>query len=213
MAYDFVAASSQRIESNATFAALSYPVTLSCWMRPDLTGTLRYAFSMSHATLVSALSLGQDASNYIVAEENRGAATGTSQSAATLSAGTWYQVVGIFNSASSRTVYVDGTAGTGNTTAITAGTYGRPTIGVRNRNLAYTGYFDGKVGECAVWNVALNDDEIMSLALGFRASLIRPRSLRYYAPLAGNTNDVRDNVAATSTNGPTADALHPRRIG
>lgn len=213
MAYDFVAASFQRIESNASFTALAYPITLSCWMRPDLTGTLRTAFSVSHPTLGSSLSIGQDASNYLTAEGNYGATTGTSQSASTLTTGTWYHVVGVFNSTTSRTVYVDGTAGTTNTTAITSGTYGRPTVGVRNRNLTYTQYFDGKVGECAVWAVALNDDEIVSLARGFRASFIRPQSLRYYAPLAGNTHDMKDNVAATLTNGPTADALHPRRVG
>lgn len=211
MAYDFVAASSQRILSNASFSGLGYPITLSCWLRPDLTGTLRIAFSVTHPTLGTALSLGQDASNYLIAEGNYGGTTGTSQSSSTLSTGTWYHVAGIFNGNASRTVYVDGIAGTTNTTAITTANYSRPTVGTRNRAGTFGAYFDGKVAECAVWTVALNDDEIVSLARGFRASLIRPLSLRYYAALAGNSNDVRDNVAATVT-GATLDKLHPRRI-
>lgn len=215
MSYDFVAASSQYILSNASFAAITLPVTLSCWMRPDLTGTSRYSFSLSRASLASSIGLGQDATNYLCAIHNYGPTNGISQyTTSTLTVGTWYHVLGIFTSGTSRTVYVDGVAGTTNTTTVTvAAGFDRPTVGCRNRNTSYDSFFDGKVAECAVWNVSLTTDEIISLSKGFKPTLIRPQSLKYYAPLAGNANNFKDNVAPTLTNGPTIDGLHPRRYG
>lgn len=214
MAYDFVAASSQRIEANSSFAALSFPFTLSCWARPDLTGTLRTLFSMPRATFASNIALKQSAGNLWQAVHVYGGTTGASSSSSSLSTGTWVHLVGVFNSNTSRTLYVDGSAQTADTTTVTTGTFKLPTLGYLQSPVGtFSQPYDGKLAECAVWSVALTDPEILSLARGFRPTLVRPQSLVYYAPLAGSANDLKDNVAPTLTNTPTADPLHPRRYG
>ena len=43
----------------------------------------------------------------------------------------------------------------------------------------------GRIAECGIWNVALSDNEIVSLATGVPPSRIRPGSLKGYWPLWG----------------------------
>lgn len=68
---------------------------------------------------------------------------------------------------------------------------------------------NGLLAECAIWSVALTDDEINSLAKGFKPSRIRPQSLVFYAPLVRAAIDVRQGLALTPVNSPTV-ADHPR---
>jgi hypothetical protein len=70
--------------------------------------------------------------------------------------------------------------------------------------------FNGRLAEVAVWDVALNADEITALARGYRPSLIRPDKLLWYIPLVREIQDVRSGL--TITNAATAVAIHPRRI-
>lgn len=72
--------------------------------------------------------------------------------------------------------------------------------------------FDGKLAEVAIWDAALSDDEIASLAKGFSALLVRPQSLQGYWPIIGNASpepDLRNGNNATLTGSPTA-FPHPR---
>lgn len=69
--------------------------------------------------------------------------------------------------------------------------------------------FNGYVAECALWNTALTDAEIESLAKGFSPRRIRPQSLVFYAPLLRNLQDLRQGLALTAVNSPTV-ASHPR---
>lgn len=46
--------------------------------------------------------------------------------------------------------------------------------------------FDGAIWECALWDVALTAAEAASLNAGVSPLLIRPQSLKWYCPIAGN---------------------------
>ena len=70
-------------------------------------------------------------------------------------------------------------------------------------------YLNGRLAECAIWNVALTDAEIASLAKGFKPTRIRPQSLVFYAPLLRNLQDLKGGLALTNNNGATV-ADHPR---
>ena len=70
---------------------------------------------------------------------------------------------------------------------------------------------DGQIAEAAIWNVALTDGEIASLAKGFKPTRIRPQSLVFYAPLIRNLQDTRKGMALTNNNAATV-AAHPRVI-
>lgn len=70
---------------------------------------------------------------------------------------------------------------------------------------------NGSIAEPAIWNVALTDAEIASLAAGFTPDQIRPQSLQFYAPLVRDLVDARGGRTITNVNSATV-ATHPRII-
>jgi hypothetical protein len=71
-------------------------------------------------------------------------------------------------------------------------------------------YFDGLIAEAGIWNVALTDDEITSLAKGMTCNLVRPQSLVFYAPLIRNLVDVKGGLTLTNNN--TATVVDHTRV-
>jgi hypothetical protein len=84
-------------------------------------------------------------------------------------------------------------------------------IGVQqtNGNINTGTYFDGLIAEAGIWNVALTDDEIASLAKGVTCNLVRPQSLVFYAPLIRELQDIKGGLTLTNDNGATV-ADHTR---
>jgi hypothetical protein len=85
-------------------------------------------------------------------------------------------------------------------------------IGAQTTNNA-TGagsYFDGLIAEAGIWNVALTDDEIASLAKGMTCNLVRPQSLVFYAPLIRNLVDLKGGLTLTNNN--TATVVDHTRV-
>jgi hypothetical protein len=123
---------------------------------------------------------------------------------------TWNHIVGVFESNASRTVYLNGAAGTTNTTSITATaqTLTHVSIGALKR-VPPTVYTEGEIAEPAIWNAALTAAEIASLAKGMTPDKIRPQNLVFYAPLVRDLQDVRGGLTITNNNGATV-ANHPR---
>jgi hypothetical protein len=100
-------------------------------------------------------------------------------------ANTWQHVAAVFTSASSRAAFLDGgNKGTNGTTSNPIGTIARTTVGLY-RGGSTGGPFDGRIAEVGVWDVALSDEEVASLAKGFSPRLVRPGSLVGYYPLIG----------------------------
>ena len=120
----------------------------------------------------------------------------------------WWNALGLYVSTTSRTAYTNTTAGveaTGsrNVTGVNSLSIGRRGDGIGNA-------FTGKLAEFAIWNAALTDAEINSLAKGFKPPRIRPQSLLYYVPLVRNVQEVRSGITFTaSANAPVVFA-HPR---
>jgi hypothetical protein len=76
-------------------------------------------------------------------------------------------------------------------------------------NLSGGTLFDGLIAELGVWNAALTQPEIASLAKGMACDKVRPQSLVFYAPLARDLIDVRGGTTITNNNTATV-ANHPR---
>lgn len=124
------------------------------------------------------------------------------------STGTWYSLVGVFASSTSRTVYLDGVAATTNTTSATP--TGTTTFSVGGR--AGVLPFSGSLADVALWNVALSADDINALAAGVSPLLIRPDALVHYLPLLDSGTLDLMAPAATVTGTLTKDNDHPRVI-
>ena len=72
-----------------------------------------------------------------------------------------------------------------------------------------TTVFDGQIAEVGAWDVALTAAEIASLAKGITCDKARPQSLKFYAPLIRDLQDVKGGLTITNNNGATV-ADHPR---
>lgn len=114
-----------------------------------------------------------------------------------------------------------------NATVIAAGGFNRTVIGCVQSNLNAIGndggenYWNGKIGEVAIWNARLNANEISALAKGFSPTQIRRDNLKLYMPLAGERNivvgsDYQASLeirAAAPTERPHPMNDHPQRYG
>jgi len=134
--------------------------------------------------------------------------TGTAFSPTAYLTNTLYHICGIFTSAISRDIYVDGTSVANNATNIgTQNTFDSLAIGARAKTLV--SILAGRVAEVGIWNVALTADEVASLAKGMTCDKIRPQNLVFYAPLVRDLNDQKGGLTITNNNGATV-ANHPR---
>lgn len=133
------------------------------------------------------------------------AGAGSSSAGASLSTGTWYSLAAQYISPTSRTIFVDGVAGTTNTTSRTPSATSIGRIGYIGSGAAAA----GSIAEAAIYNIALSADEVAALV--FKSPLsVRPDALVAYLKLLDN--GTRDEVAlpATVTGTLTKDTDHPR---
>ena len=204
MAYDFTAASSQRLTTSSSPASGS-PMTICAWAKPTTgsngmigavgdSGTHRNQIQTNNGDFavaaVGSLGLGLQQFN-------------------TYTQNVWSHFAGVFSSSTSRVGYVNGTAGTANTANI--GSQNPATevlIGIR-RATSFGFYFNGDIAEFGVWNVALTQPEIAALAKGMSCDKIRPQNLVFYAPLVRDLIDQKGGLTITNNNGATV-ANHTR---
>ena len=207
MAYDFVAASSQYLVTSST-PVTSTPLTMACWAVKDIGGATRTLISLGNsASATIRFNLASSDAALVVAVATDPSIGGTSQTG-TPATGTSFHAAGVFSSSVFRLAYANGVAGTANTNNVTPTGIDRIGIGARVRS-GIDLYHDGLIAEVGIWDVALTAAEIASLAAGVTCDKVRPQSLKFYAPLIRDLQDVRDGLTITNTNSATV-ADHPR---
>lgn len=91
---------------------------------------------------------------------------------------------------------------------------GRTSAGARLLDASQIAPTVGRLAECGIWNVALTDAEVATLAKGFAPPCVRRASLVAYYPMVRDTTSLKDLFSATANNltlaGTTAVADHPR---
>jgi hypothetical protein len=211
MAYDFNG-TTDYVEA-ASAVVTTAPVTLAGWFNSDSATANQTIVSITNAAGQERFVLqaaGAVTGDPVRASTVAGNISSFADSATGYSANTWHHAAGVFASSTSRIAYIDGVAGTTETTSRTPGTMNATRIGVTVGGGSRTGYMNGRLAEIAIWNVALNADEIAALAKGYRPSLIRPASLRLYVPLVREVGDYSRAVTLTTSGTTVAD--HTRRI-
>ena len=208
-ARSFTTASSQYLELSSAVVSAE-PLTMVCWAKPNNTsaGHALMSIGTSGGTARWQLSHNVSSAQCQVISVNSGGAVGVA-TAGTPGAGSWQHYAAVYTSSTSRTAYLDGVAGTTDTSSITVSGVNRTIIGARISGGSYGTYHDGTIAEAAIWNVALTASEISSLAAGFSPRYIRPASLVFYAPLVGTLQELRGGVSLTNVNSTTT-ADHPR---
>lgn len=140
-----------------------------------------------------------------VALTNGNLATGSA-----ISLNTWTHIAGVWASATSRSIYVNGGGKVTNTTSATPSGVDRTTIGKRD-NASNDGGLAGNIAEWGFWNAALDDAEVASLAAGAPPLNVRPTSLLAYLPMVRDFIDLKG--AGFSITGSLSAADHCRIYG
>lgn len=192
----------------------AYPVTMACWFYVSTTTSNRTLMDLGSSSGAHGQLLSINSSGQVVWESRTGNSASNATTTATYSANTWHHACGMGAGTNDRRVFLDG----GN--KVTEGVISRifnsgidrTLIGRRLRTNVASAPLTGRIAECAIWNVALSDDEVASLGRGYRASLIRPESLVLYVPAIRNIIDVVGGNPITATGGTPTVIEHPRRV-
>lgn len=194
------------------------PMSISCWGNSDSATASQTAVSISD-TATDVQNLYVNWGGTAIGDPIRVVSDSTSAGVASSSSGytisTWHHSAGVWTSSASRAAFIDGGSKGTETTDLSPSSLDTTGIGVLAR-LNQGGFFDGRLAECGIWNVALTDDEVATLARGFAPPCVRRASLLAYYPMIRDTTTLKDLFSATANNltlaGTTAVADHPRVI-
>lgn len=211
----FVTASSQGL-SYAGAVLAAEPLTMACWAFVDnLTAThclMSLTDGTSNSRRMDLLANGAATGDPVQAFKQN---SGTSDSAGTSAAypsGTWFHAAAVFAGATSRAAYLNGASKGTNATSIATPVLNKTGLGYLPR-LTAASYLSGRMAEAGIWNVALSDAEVLTLARGVSPLMVRPEALIAYWPLLGRyapENDLLGGFPLTLSASPPAQAAHPR---
>jgi hypothetical protein len=205
-------AASDQIVNGTVGVVSNEPITMAAWFRPDddtVVGTLLSVGDGNQTDFWRIGYGGTTAGDPVFAQKqgNAGLTTETVVSSGGTTVNTWNHCAATFSSDTVRAVFLNGTKTNGAGTNVPdPGLTSTTSIGVRYNN-AVPRHFSGRLAECAIWTVALSDDEVAALAKGLAPTCIRRQSLVFYAPLVRNIYDARGLTLSTSG---TAVADHTR---
>ena len=161
--------SSQFLEYTGGALATAYPFTLVAWVASTNAATVEAAAAGQGSTTVDGFQV-IATNNAINAKYavDRSAASGSGPATKSTTpniSSTLQLMVGVFTSASSRTIYFGSNTGTTDTGAIsqTMSDFNRFVIGAARRGSGPLWYYDGTVAEVHVFNVALTSSDVTTL--------------------------------------------------
>jgi len=211
MAYLLTSASSQYL-SAASAPLTVEPITMALWFRPAslIDGQCLLTLGSSAGVARYQISANAASNQVLVIKTADGGTQSNSTNTASFAVGQWMHIAGVFSSTTNRIGYINGVAGTANTTSVGTATPDRIVIGARLTG-GFSQYTNGDIAEVGVWNQALTADEIDGLAKGFRPRMVRPAALRFELRMIRDLQELSKRLAMTNTNGATV-SNHPRII-
>lgn len=185
------------------------PLTLACWFNASQTTTSDYLVSVSAAAInYFALAIfGANAGDPVGVFDYAGLGPYFAYTTAGYTANTWNHAAGVWTGLNNRTAYINGGNSGTNSSTQAASTLTQSQIGANA--VVATNRMNGLIAEVGIWNAALTDAEIASLAKGMTCDKIRPQSLVFYAPLVRDLIDCKGGLTITNNNAATV-ANHTR---
>lgn len=165
------------------------PLTMACWFRPVAVTTDMILMSIAKGSAQTdrfqLTARGSVSPKTISCDAIQASAGGRSSTvnASSWVTGVWLHAAAVFISSSSKAVYLNG-ADKGTGTSHVPASLDSIGIGAAPETPT-SGFSDGRIAECGLWNIALTDDEILSLARGLPPWRVRPGNLVGYWPLWG----------------------------
>jgi hypothetical protein len=200
--------------SKATALVTAPPLTLAAWVYITGIGIDDCPVCIGGSTDANMFDLVVLHSTFIAQAEIGVAGTfAESNSASAISAtSVWAHLAGVYASATSRLIYLNGVAGTVNTTNLTI-TPANLTQNLIGCTPANGNRMQGNVAFTGIWNAALTAPEVLSLASGRHPRRVRPGSILSALNLTGsNASGEVDLVSKTAwtVNGTLTEFANPR---
>ncbi len=147
--------------SVATAPVTASPLTLTAWIKTTASGVPLSMLNSSASPWYGFYIGVTSGTSVSCSSVNNNVFTSSTSS---MTAGQWQFVACVMSSTTSRTVYVNGSAGTTDTTSSTVTTLPNTvTVGATNHTSAFDNFFTGSIDEVRVYNRALSASEIQSL--------------------------------------------------
>jgi hypothetical protein len=188
------------VTATATQSLTTYPFTLSSWASNRALPASLYHQCLAVGTGTStyfAVGFVNISGNLRASIIGRNTTFTQSNSTVNRSLNTWYHLVGVFESATSRKLYVNGVLDLTSTTSVTQLANG---TGVRIGSQFATHFFNGQVAEGLIWNRSLGDAEIRNLYLLGPGNLFKPKPRRLGFVAAGGGGQTINANLFTNTN-------------
>ena len=173
---------------SSSAVATAAPFTVAGWFRSPGTGVTTTLWWMGNKS--SNLETWLLYAHNSAAVRFRSVSTSTASIAIdttnTYTANTWHHACAVEASATDHRVFLDGAGkATSSTSTVPAGV-DRTTLGYADDSSPSTGY-DGMLGHWTMWDVALTDDEVATLAAGVSPFTVRPGNIVAYWPANGRS--------------------------
>lgn len=187
-------------DTSGTPPVVGYPCTISVWFKSSALGSQDRVVHLGRddGTNVDCFALRKTSADAlqatVVAATTPEASSATTVN--TVSVDTWHHGGAIFASTTSRTVYLDGdTANKGTNTGSRTPTanFAKYRLGTA---MDLADDWQGYIAHVAVWNIALSEANIQSLAAGANPLTIENANLVWYCPTLVNETPMQDRIAA-----------------
>jgi len=213
MSRGFLIASSERL-SMASPPVTGQPFTLACWGNTtDDTAdqVLLYLGDTGSTNQLWAVSLHMSvANNPARFRVENGISTPADVDVNGATVNTWHHLIGLETSATSHNVALDATLGTANTGSLTPTSVDEIDIGARNEAGTADQFFGGDLLWAALWDIALDAQDLTHLSDGREPIFVRRESLVFFARLVFDEDqDQISHTALTVTNTPTVSVDAP----
>lgn len=192
MARDFSGSTNSYLyDSGANFSGWG-AVTMAVWFNPDVSSGTQTLMCVTDDD-VSDRYMWLYAGATTIAFTTRwgSSAQGTGGAGGTYSTGQWHHACAIRAGDTDRRVFLDGggkATGSGDD-GFSSASFPPDCVALGAlRRTTVQDYLNGKLAWPCIWNVALTDAEVTTLAAGVHPFLVRPESIVWFAPLTGATS-------------------------
>jgi hypothetical protein len=182
------------------------PMTMACWFNTPANSVQKTLISVGISGATHRCLLQISTTNTLQAF-TVGSVSASSNYGTAITGNVWNHGCGVFAATNSRTAYLNGDAATTNTGNSTTNPFNNIAIGARWATTLGI-HMRGLLADVGIWNVALTQAEIQSLADGMACDKVRPQSLVFYAPLVREFIDKKG--ISISNNNETTVSNHTR---
>lgn len=197
----------QRLERTSAVIT-GYPYTIAAWVYDDGTST-SFPFLVSCST--SGTTVQATRIPLFITDTGKIGSASNVETSTTRPTNTWFHACGVHSSATNHAVFLNGGGKGTSATNFTFPT-GMNRTSINAWNAGVNVGIAGNIAHVAIWNVALDDAEVLELANGLIPTRIRPQSeLSYWACNARDSGEIDPFSLNDMTNySSTSNANEPR---